>query len=228
VRRPRGPAVCCRIASAVSAPAPLPPASSSQGHAAGTGARSGIPRICATGRPLPPQSRCSATPGAAASHPRRPRRRLRVPHPRGISMAGITYREAAAVRHRGNHRGTVVHDLLAVHDPAEVTGTLTGHRRTAITGCCPIRPASPAPSTRRSPRRTLAPRSAGPATPIQSAARPNRRPKLPGCVTAGLLPVVRRWDAFEALRAKRCPEVKVKSRAAPAGSGSRGAAASCR
>jgi hypothetical protein len=61
-------------------------------------------------------------------------------------MAGITarpprhgghHREAAAVRHRGNHRGTVVHDLLAVHDPAEVTGTLTGHCRTRDHGLLP-------------------------------------------------------------------------------------------
>lgn len=46
-------------------------------------------------------------------------------------------REAVAVPHRGNHRGTVVHGLLALHDPAEVTGTLTGPCRTRDHGLLP-------------------------------------------------------------------------------------------
>lgn len=38
---------------------------------------------------------------------------------------------------RGDHRGTVTHGLLAVHDPGEVTGTLTGPCRTRDHGMLP-------------------------------------------------------------------------------------------
>jgi hypothetical protein len=47
------------------------------------------------------------------------------------------HRQAAAVPHRANRRGTIVHGLLAVHDPAEVTGTLNGPCRTRDHGLLP-------------------------------------------------------------------------------------------
>lgn len=43
----------------------------------------------------------------------------------------------AVVAHRGDHRGAVVHGLLAVHDPGQVTGTLTGPCRTRDHGMLP-------------------------------------------------------------------------------------------
>jgi hypothetical protein len=39
---------------------------------------------------------------------------------------GEHHRKAAAVPHRGSHRGTVAHGLLGVHDQGRITGTLTG------------------------------------------------------------------------------------------------------
>lgn len=43
----------------------------------------------------------------------------------------------ASGHRRGDHRGTVTHGLLAVHDPGEVTGTLTGPCRTRDRGMLP-------------------------------------------------------------------------------------------
>lgn len=47
------------------------------------------------------------------------------------------HREVPAVTHRGGHRGTVLHGLLPVHDPGQVTGTLTGPCRTRDQGLLP-------------------------------------------------------------------------------------------
>src|SRR5215469_18859799 len=56
---------------------------------------------------------------------------------------GRHHREAAAGRHRGDHRGAVTHGLLAVHDPGRVTGTLAGPCRTRDHGLLPDRACTP-------------------------------------------------------------------------------------
>lgn len=50
---------------------------------------------------------------------------------------GRHHRKAATGSHRGGHRETAVRGLLAVHDPGQVTGTLTGHCRTRDHGLMP-------------------------------------------------------------------------------------------
>lgn len=47
------------------------------------------------------------------------------------------HRHRASGHLRGDHRGTVTHGLLAVHDPGEVTGTITGPCRTRDHGMLP-------------------------------------------------------------------------------------------
>lgn len=56
--------------------------------------------------------------------------------PRAVQHGGHR-REAAGVRRRGGHRGTVVHGLLAAHDPGRVTGTLAGPCRARDHGLLP-------------------------------------------------------------------------------------------
>lgn len=50
---------------------------------------------------------------------------------------GRHHHEAAVGSRQGGHRETAVHGLLAVHDPGQVTGTLTGHCRTRDHGLMP-------------------------------------------------------------------------------------------
>lgn len=50
---------------------------------------------------------------------------------------GGLHRKAAAVAHRGSPRGTAVRGLLAVHDPGQVTGTLSGPCRARDQGLLP-------------------------------------------------------------------------------------------
>jgi hypothetical protein len=50
---------------------------------------------------------------------------------------------AAAPGHHARHQGGIVHGLLAVHDPGEVTGTLTGPCHTRDHGLLPDRSCTP-------------------------------------------------------------------------------------
>lgn len=72
--------------------------------------------------PMPP----ATSPGGAAS--------ATVHHPRAT---------AAAAGHHGRHHGGTVHGLLAIHDPGQVTGTLTGPCQTRDDGLLPDRSCTP-------------------------------------------------------------------------------------